>query len=586
MKRVKYKTNQFISLLIGISIILSVSGIPCEIFGQPKNFSVFGVAAISLVGVLMLPIAKKSVGTFTRIDIASVCFMLFYLVDFIHFGSLWNIGCLSLLLLFIAIRMLKPLKYTPILICCILSAQVLTVWGYLQLFEYIPSNSKYFLLTGPFHNPAILAVMLALLAGIIINVTILYYHFLQKHHFMLVWMISTVAFCFPILILTYARAAYITLLASVLYVIGSKLVHDMPRRKKLLCIVGVALIILLSAGAMYTLKPQSAKGRLLVWRVSCQMIQDKPLTGFGKGGFAANYLYYQAEYLKSSASLEEKWVAGSTHLAFNEPLRIAVEHGVPGLLVYLVTIIWLLILSKRTNLASTVSRSLLAGIVIWGLFAYPNQVFSVLLLWTISISCCLSERALHYKHSSKKVAQVLKIAIFIACCSAIMAGRILYVQWQAYHNLHTLLLSHKARNISERINIISGFENTMADDIGFAYYYCEIAKRGGNDSILLHALHLLEKKFPTPGILVLKGDYWKTKGQQKLAESAYKQAAEMVPTLQTPRGRLVFLYYEMNRRSEASALAHELLTEEIKVYDFDTFILHRDLKRIFEDKLK
>ena len=57
------------------------------------------------------------------------------------------------------------------------------------------------------------------------------------------------------------------------------------------------------------------------------MIKDAPLTGFGKGGFAANYLYYQAEYMKSSASAEERKLAGDTHLAFNEPLRITVEHG-------------------------------------------------------------------------------------------------------------------------------------------------------------------------------------------------------------------------------------------------------------------
>lgn len=72
------------------------------------------------------------------------------------------------------------------------------------------------------------------------------------------------------------------------------------------------------------------------------MIHDKPLTGFGKGGFAANYLYYQADYMKSFASPEERRLAGSTHLAFNESLRITVEYGLIGLIIYSSFIIWIL----------------------------------------------------------------------------------------------------------------------------------------------------------------------------------------------------------------------------------------------------
>ena len=60
----------------------------------------------------------------------------------------------------------------------------------------------------------------------------------------------------------------------------------------------------------------------------------------------------------------------------------------------------------------------------------------------------------------------------------------------------------------------------------------------------------------------------------------------MVPTLQTPRAKLAFLYNEIGRKEEAVAIAHELLTEKVKVYDFTTFYLHRNLKKIFEDELR
>ena len=137
---------------------------------------------------------------------------------------------------------------------------------------------------------------------------------------------------------------------------------------------GIVLCIVISVGTLYYLKPKSADGRLLIWKVSWQMIKDKPLTGFGKGGFAANYLYYQAKYLDcSSATTEERALAGNTHLAFNEPLRITVEYGIIGLFVYLSFIIWLLIPPKRKGAINIICKSLLVGIFIWGIFAYPDQ---------------------------------------------------------------------------------------------------------------------------------------------------------------------------------------------------------------------
>lgn len=84
----------------------------------------------------------------------------------------------------------------------------------------------------------------------------------------------------------------------------------------------------------------------------------------------------------------------------------------------------------------------------------------------------------------------------------------------------------------------------------------------------------------------MKGDYWREKGKWKEAEAAYRLAANMVPSLQKPRGKLAILYKDMGRHEEATAIVREILTEKVKVYSFETFLLHRELKRIFEDSFK
>lgn len=157
--------------------------------------------------------------------------------------------------------------------------------------------------------------------------------------------------------------------------------------------IGILLFILITIGGTYLLKPKSADGRLLVWKVSWEMIQDKPLTGFGKGGFAANYLYYQADYMKSSASSAEKALAGSTHLAFNGLLCIIVERGLIGLLVYLTFIVGIFLSYRDRTRISLVLKSFLIGFIIWSMFAYPDQVFPVLTLWIIGMACYLNQRS-------------------------------------------------------------------------------------------------------------------------------------------------------------------------------------------------
>lgn len=73
----------------------------------------------------------------------------------------------------------------------------------------------------------------------------------------------------------------------------------------------------------------SINTRFLIWKITLQMIKDKPFLGSGIGTFKINYLPYQAEYLKDSLHyLKYFGVAGEAH---NEYLQIAAETGLIGL---------------------------------------------------------------------------------------------------------------------------------------------------------------------------------------------------------------------------------------------------------------
>lgn len=581
--QMKNTIDYFSSILLGLTIVISVSGIPPEVFGHTRTSFIFGTSImILLTSITAWNTFRKNIKLSWQ-DILCLYILTLYLIDFKHPGSLWNTGSYCLLILYITLRCLRQIHYTIIFSSCLCAAILLACWGYLQYFKYIPSNSQFFLLTGPFHNPAVLAIMLSLLLGVILNGLILFYSSLKKSYYFFIIIITTILFCLPILVLTYARAAYISLFISLLYCLYLRLPRPFSM-KHLIRLGGVLLFIITTAGASYFLRPKSADGRLLIWKVSWQMIKDKPLTGFGKGGFAANYLYYQAEYMKSSASKEEKEVAGDTHLAFNEPLRMTVEYGVTGLLTYLAFCIWTLLPPKKKSFTTLICKSLVAGIVTWGMFAYPDQTYSLLTLWIINIAFILNKKKTIEPRTIRAKSRITMIAIcFLA--TFLLSGR-LWKQWQPYHNLYLHSQSPITEKDMEYPNPILQVKDKMKDDIGFCYAYCLFVQKNNLDTDVLPIIHYLEKNFPSPSLLMTKGDCLKKKNQWKEAESAYRLAANMMPSLQAPRGRLAFLYNETGRRKEALVIAHEILTEDVKVYGFDTFRLHRELKRIFEDEFK
>ncbi|WP_303207154.1 O-antigen ligase family protein [Bacteroides oleiciplenus] len=585
MYKVKSKIDISVSILVGVIVILSVSGFPSDIFGFMRMSAVFGVSAISLVVGLLLPLIYKRKFEIHRIDIFCWCFLLFYMLDFHHMDGLWNIGALCLLTLFVVIRFLRYISYIAIFKCILGAIIWLTGWGYLQFFECIPSYSIYFSITGPFHNPAVLAIILSLLLGVALNGFIIFYDYLKKHRMLLAGMVLIVIFSISLLILTYARAAYMALLASVLYCLYIKFVFVKQNNIRLFYILGMMILLPIFIGILYILKPQSANGRLLVWKISGKMIQDRPVLGLGKGGFAANYLYYQADYMKSSTSLSEKKLAGSTHLAFNEPLRVTVEYGLVGFFVYLVFVIWTFLPPRKRNAVSVITKSVMVGIVSWSMFAYPDQVFPVLTLLVIAIACYLNKKSENgYGLSMNRLFR--KFMIIGLCCAIPFLGERLWVKWKAYHELYTILHSSSSCEIVAQPDVFIRLKKEMIDDIGFAYFYCQLMRKSHQESEYLYVQHLLEQNFPSPGLLLMKGDYLKEKEKWKEAEEAYILAAYMVPTLQTPRAKLAFLYNEIGKKEEALAIAHKLLTEKVKVYDFATFYLHRDLKEIFEDELR
>ena len=149
---------------------------------------------------------------------------------------------------------------------------------------------------------------------------------------------------------------------------------DNPLNKSLLTVTQRAL-------STFDEKDPSINTRILMWKVTGQMIKDKPFLGGGIGSFKISYLDYQARFLKEHPEYNKYWTNAKE--AHNEYLQIGAEIGLFGLGIILIIILKLYNLfinflkKEIDNKRKLICWGLLIGItsfLIHSLFDFPLHV--------------------------------------------------------------------------------------------------------------------------------------------------------------------------------------------------------------------
>ena len=131
----------------------------------------------------------------------------------------------------------------------------------------------------------------------------------------------------------------------------------------------------------FDMQGSSLNARLLMWKTTLKMIEDKPLFGSGIGTFKINYLNYQAEFLKSNSNYIK--YSGKAEEAHNEYLQIWAELGIISLGIFLLIIfvfynlVWKFLNEEKDIKKKLISWGLILGITCFlfhSLFTFPLHV--------------------------------------------------------------------------------------------------------------------------------------------------------------------------------------------------------------------
>ena len=405
-----------------------------------------------------------------------------------------------------------------------------SIYGCLQYIEWLPSNHLYFSVTGSFFNPAHLGAYtgLAIWAFFFLMKAI----YGQKRWSLFGGLLLAALPVTMLFIIIQSRASWVALFLSF---IG--FYYFCKRRKiRFQFFLYSLLVITLLAVPLYNLKKDSADGRLFIWRVSSELINEAPLTGKGADSFPAGYMLAQASYFKENPNSEHTNRATSNIHAFNEPLRICCEYGIIGLLIFLI-----LFVALFTSRSDCYISAMLLYLCVFSCFSYVGEVSSLLIMVAFLLGVTSGSGKKKIKGCACRYRNFLRTGmISFACLMAVWAcwryQRVLsgYVFAKQYNRSYILNNAH--------------------------YLY-----KNGQYTEALPFLQRGAELLPSPDLYIDLGNCLMYLERYTEAEKVISTAIYMVPGHILPHYYLFRFYVETGNDEKAKALGEKILISEYKL---------------------
>ncbi|WP_336534845.1 O-antigen ligase family protein [Bacteroides acidifaciens] len=456
------------------------------------------------------------------------------------------------------------------------------VWGLRQIYGLAVSNHSLYALTGSFYNPGPYSGYLAMIFPLCL------YEWLnlkektgrtwaEQGKYYIALGVMLLILC--VLPAGMSRSAWIAAAISGTWVYGmhaswgSKLKEFGRKYKKrvvLACIAG-SVIIIVAGYALFQLKATSANGRLFMWKISSMAIAESPVIGHGTGNFVSAYGRAQENYFADGEFSEtEELVAGSPEYAFNEYLQVAVEYGIPFLLVVSLVIVFCLWKGSSEG-----RIGLCGGVISFLVFSfssYPMQIPGFAVTFYLLLAACAIGRS--------------KVILFLFISMMALLG--------TYYWKNNQYAACKDWYRSKMLYNIGAYQSAKED---YGKLYPELANRGTFLFEYGYSLHKLKEYDNStrileeamahsndPMILNIIGKNYQALGDYEKAEEYLIRSTHRLPGRIYPYYLLVKLYAESQYlQPEKLKYAVEIvLTKEPKVQSTAVREMREEVKKLLK----
>ncbi|MDR1199151.1 MAG: O-antigen ligase family protein [Prevotellaceae bacterium] len=431
----------------------------------------------------------------------------------------------------------------------VISGFIQSVIAILQKLYIIGNYNIFFDVTGAFNNPGRLGgyVAVAFVASIcLLNIAIK-----NKSYPKFLFLPVASVLLFIALILADSRAAFVGVLCGISVYLYPK-IHSLYRRHKFIFTVMLFTSVIFIGLFLFNYRQGSANSRLLIWRVSADMVCDKPLSGHGITSFDRKYMHYQAAYFDKNPDSGFIPVADNVAYAYNEFIHVTVETGIAGLLI-LLFVFYSAFLSKKQY----PQKAVLAALLAFSMFSYPAEVFPLLILFPVIIGCI---------ETKPFVKICLQRGIFIIAGIALLLMIYTNIRSELYFRKASVEFVQIRENNRLTKEYIGKHYWRLKYDHEFCHFYTAWLNENYSENEIFNVLDLL----PTSDSYCIFGEKYVKNGMYSKAEECFKIASLMVPNRILPNYSLFKLYQKLGNKEKAVMMANKILNQYVKIINTQT----------------
>jgi O-antigen polymerase len=460
-------------------------------------------------------------------------------------------------------------------------------YGYGQLLGITKTSSSLFFVNGAFDDPGIYSIFL--------SVCYLFLLFYVTATFRRpIWGIVLLnALTVPFLFYLYSRTTLLMLVIG--WIAYTWYFHREPikrmirnlRIRRLIAGI-VCLLLALASGLLYYSKKDSADGRILIWKVSAEMIVQRPALGAGHGAFARDYNLAQASYFIQHAAQEKTdgYLAGFTRVAFNDFLQLIYEQGVAGLICFLLILFCirnpiLFLFTKNASRDEPVAVLQLCASVCFVLLllsmftSYPMEILSLKIIFYVLISILAAYT--DGQIVSGKGMQSALYGVWIILLPVLITGCVKYAV--------------------ERTRLYP----SITTDASAARTETGVLRMYGSNEFFIYNKgdKLVQNVAPEPGIKYLEeaksysshfslylniGMLYQVKGDMVNAEKNLLVAHHMIPHMVTPKFLLAQLYYSTGQQRKWFDMANRVINDREKIPSEKIDAMRMEIRTMLREK--
>lgn len=313
-----------------------------------------------------------------------------------------------------------------------------------------------------------------------------------------------------------------------------------------------AILVLVVA---FSFKVQSSLGRLLIWKVSINMLYNYFPFGSGLNTFPSEYPHFQADYYnQGKMSEKEILLADNTVTAFNEPLQVACELGLVGLCI-ISFILWKL-LKIKNNKHKTIKFATLS-LFFASLFYYSFHSTILLLLLLLLSSFLLADNKKPLFTITGYWTKMLFCTILIFAIMAFYTFHLKYIAIKKFTNLQVYN--------SEIFNEYIALNKHLSDNPVFLYVYANELYKNNKPKDALEKLSLLSRQITWYKSELLIGDSYVKINEQAKAKKYYESAVSICPGKFNARHKLLNFYISNGSHEAAIKTATDIVNLSEKI---------------------